>query len=60
MAGSDRHTSAHCQSVQDLHKKGRRGLADFAQDRKGSIAIKLGLIMFGPMVLLDAVIGLLS
>jgi len=60
MAGSDRHTSAHCQSVQDLHKKGLRGLANFVQDRKGTIAIKIGLMVFGPMILLDAFIGLLS
>ncbi len=60
MAIADRHTRAHWQSVPKVHKKLRRGLADFAQDRKGSIAIKLSLIVFGPMVLVDAFIGLLS
>jgi len=60
MAVVDRHTRAHWQSVPKVHKKLRRGLADFAQDRKGSIAIKLSLIVFGPMVLVDAFIGLLS
>ncbi len=60
MAVVERHTRAHWRSVQKLHKKLRRGLADFAQDRKGTIAIKVALMVFGPMVLLDAVIGLLS
>jgi Flp pilus assembly protein TadG len=46
--------------VPKVRKKPRRGLADFAQDRKGTVAIKLGLIVFGPMILLDAFIGLLS
>jgi hypothetical protein len=60
MAVANRHTRAHRQSVPKVRKKPRRGLADFAQDRKGSVAIKLGLIVFGPMILLDAFIGLLS
>ena len=60
MAVANRHTRAHRQSVPKVHKKPRRGLADFAQDRKGTVAIKLGLVVFGPMILLDAFIGLLS
>ena len=59
MVVADRHTSAHWQSVPKVHKKLRRGLADFAQDRKGSSAIKVALMVFGPMILLDAAIGLL-
>ena len=59
MAIADRHTRAHWQSVPKVHKKPRPGLADFAQDRKGSIAIKIALMVFGPMILLDAAVGLL-
>ena len=59
MAVADRHTRAHWRSVQKVHSKLRRGLADFAQDRKGTIAIKIALIVFGPMVLLDADVSLL-
>ncbi len=59
MAVANRHTRAHWKSVPKVHKKPRRGLADFAQDRKGSIAIKIALIVFGPMILVDAAVGLL-
>ncbi len=60
MAIADRHTRAHWQSVPKVHKKPRRGLADFAQDRKGTVAIKISLMVFGPIVVLDTLIGLLS
>jgi len=38
-------------------KKNLRGLAKFGQDRKGSIALKFALMVAGPMVFIDAVVG---
>jgi hypothetical protein len=60
MAVVDRDTSAQWQPIPIVHKRGRFGLADFARDRKGSAAVRVALMVFGPMILLDAAIGLLS
>ena len=38
-------------------KKNLSGLANFGQDRNGSIALKFALMVAGPMVFIDTVIG---
>jgi Flp pilus assembly protein TadG len=38
-------------------KKNLRSLAKFGQDRKGSIALKFALMVAGPMVFIDTVVG---
>ena len=60
MAVAYKYTRAHWQSVSKVQKKIRCGIAKFAQDRKGTVAIKIALIVLGPMILVDAAAGLFA
>ena len=57
MTVANRRTRAHWQLVSMELKKSLRGLAKFGQDRNGSIALKFALMVAGPMVFIDAVVG---
>ena len=57
MTVANRRTRAHWQLVSMELKKNLRGLVKFGQDRNGSIVLKFALMVAGPMVFIDAVVG---
>ena len=57
MTVANRRTRAHWQLVSMELKNNLRGLVKFGQDRNGSIALKFALMVAGPMVFIDAVVG---